>query len=59
MPPRIVSTPEKGKGTVKMELCNLNGRITPVTITKRRHPGRYGPARKSAWGDIWSSDIQR
>ncbi len=52
---RIVKRPIKGKGHVYLDLCSDTG-LARHTVSKR-DASHYRIARKSAWGDLWSSEI--
>ncbi len=51
---RVVKRPIKGKGHVYLDLCSDTGLARHVV--SKRDPSHYRIARKSAWGDLWSSE---
>ena len=49
---RILRHPMKHKGHIKMTLCQGDGTLNNVTVSKKQG-NLYKHARKSAWGDEW------
>ncbi|MES2273598.1 MAG: small ribosomal subunit Rsm22 family protein [Chlamydiota bacterium] len=49
---RIVRTPAKQSGHVRLALCTEAGRLETVTVT-RKEKERYRLARDAEWGDPW------
>ncbi|WP_338695952.1 small ribosomal subunit Rsm22 family protein [Streptomyces sp. Q6] len=52
-PARVVRRPQIRKGQVLLDLCEAQGDLTRVTVTKK-HGQAYKVARDAQWGDSWS-----
>ncbi|MCQ4210263.1 small ribosomal subunit Rsm22 family protein [Streptomyces longispororuber] len=50
---RIVRRPQIRKGQVLLDLCEAEGGLARVTVTKK-HGARYREARDANWGDPWN-----
>lgn len=58
--PRIIKPPQRKKGHVWLELCNIEGNVDIRTVTKsqKKEKGWYKDARKSRWGDLWPYEVR-
>lgn len=53
--PRIIKPPQRNKGHVWLDLCNIEGEVENRVVSKmeKKETGSYKDARKSRWGDLW------
>ena len=54
---RVVDTPQKRKGHVNLHLCEPNGKLEKVVVSKK-DKDLYSQAKELEWGDLWPHIIQ-
>jgi ribosomal protein RSM22 (predicted rRNA methylase) len=50
---RVVHSPQKNPGHLRLSLCQPDGTCAEKTLTKKKDSSRYQQARKVKWGNRW------